>query len=164
MVDKHAAHERILYEELKSHLHTESQILLEPIAVTLSKDEYGALNEHMAEVTDTGFELEDFGGSCLLVRAVPSVLSDCDVAPLVQEIAAGFLKQINSVEIDHLDWLYHNMACRAAVKGGDRSGEDLIKLAERIAKSDDIRYCPHGRPVAFRLTRKELEKQFGRQG
>ena len=164
VVDKHAAHERILYEELKSHLHTESQILLEPIAVTLSKDEYGALNEQMAEVTDTGFELEDFGGSCLLVRAVPSVLSDCDVAPLVQEIAAGFLKQINSVEIDHLDWLYHNMACRAAVKGGDRSGEDLIKLAERIAKSDDIRYCPHGRPVAFRLTRKELEKQFGRQG
>lgn len=164
VVDKHAAHERILYEQLKAHQHTESQMLLEPVAVTLSKDEYSAITEHLQEITDAGFELEEFGGSCLLVRAVPTVLSNCDVAPLIEEIAAGFLKQANSVEIDHLDWLYHNMACRAAVKGGDRSGEDLIKLAERIAKSDDIRYCPHGRPVAFRLTRKELEKQFGRQG
>ncbi len=164
VVDKHAAHERILYEQLKAHQHTEAQMLLEPVAVTLSKDEYSAVTEHLHEITDAGFELEDFGGSCLLVRAVPTVLSDCDTAPLIEEIAAGFLKQANSVEIDRLDWLYHNMACRAAVKGGDRSGEDLIKLAERIAKSDDIRYCPHGRPVAFRLTRKELEKQFGRQG
>ncbi len=164
IVDKHAAHERILYEQLKAHRHTEAQLLLEPIAVTLSKDEFSALSEHIDEVCEMGFELEVFGDNCYTVRAVPSILSDCDAASLVEEIADGFTKQMNAVEIDRLDWLYHNMACRAAVKGGDRSGEDLLKLAERIAISGDIRYCPHGRPVAFRLTRKELEKQFGRQG
>lgn len=164
VIDKHAAHERILYEKLKAHRHNEAQMLLEPQAVTLSKEELSALTEHAQEIADAGFELEEFGTGCMLVRAVPTLLSDCDVAPLIEEIAAGFLNEKNAVEIDRLDWLYHNMACRAAVKGGDRSGQDLMALAERIADSDDIRYCPHGRPVAFRLTRKELEKQFGRQG
>ena len=101
----------------------------------------------------------------MLVRAVPSPLTDCDAASLITEIAAGFLEHKNEVSIDKLDWLYHNMACRAAVKGGDRSGrEDLTALAQRVALGDDIRYCPHGRPVAYKLTRKELEKQFGRLG
>ena len=164
LIDKHAAHERMLYEQFKSTENKDSQMLLEPEAVTLSKEEYTALVENMSAISETGFEIEEFGNGCLLVRAVPAVLADCDINHLVTEIAAGFIAHKNSVEIDHLDWLYHNMACRAAVKGGDRSGEDLMVIAKRIALSDDIRYCPHGRPVAFRLTRKELEKQFGRQG
>ena len=164
VIDKHAAHERILYEELKAHRHTEAQMLLEPVAVTLAKEELDALGEHGDAVADAGFELEEFGEGCVLVRAIPALLGGADPKALVEEIAAGFLKQKNTVEIDALDWLYHNMACRAAVKGGDRSGEDLLALAKRVAAFDDIRYCPHGRPVAFRLTRKELEKQFGRLG
>lgn len=164
VIDKHAAHERILYEKLKAHAVIQPQMLLEPVAVTLAKDEADALAEHAADLAQAGFELEEFGDGCVLVRGLPTMLAQENPRALLEEIAAGFLAHKNAVEIDRLDWLYHNMACRAAVKGGDRSGEDLMALARRIALSDDIRYCPHGRPVAFRLTRKELEKQFGRQG
>ncbi len=164
IIDKHAAHERILYEKLRAGDNTDSQLLLEPEAVTLSKDELGAIMDNIDKVNAAGFEIEEFGSGCLLVRAVPAIVADCDVNALITEMAAGFIENKNAVEIDRIDWLYHNIACRAAVKGGDKSGDDLIALAERIAGSDDIRYCPHGRPVAFRLTRKELEKQFGRQG
>ena len=164
IIDKHAAHERILYEQLKAGEHSDPQMLLSPVAVTLSKDEYTAVCEHIDEIERAGFEIEDFGSGCVLVRAVPSALEDCGIESLITEIAAGYLEHKSGVGVDRLDWLYHNMACRAAVKGGDHSGDDLLVLAKRLLLSDDIRYCPHGRPVAFRLTRKELEKQFGRQG
>ncbi len=165
IIDKHAAHERILYEKLKASATVSSQLLLEPVAVTLSKDEYAVIMENADQISAAGFELEEFGGSSILVRAVPSVLTEEDVSALVTELAAGLADSRGKVQLDKLDWLYHNMACRAAVKGGDKSGkEDLIHLARRVALSDDIRYCPHGRPVAYKLTRKELEKQFGRLG
>ena len=165
IIDKHAAHERIIYERLKSGGKIDAQMLLSPVTVTLSKDEFAAVAENMQAINEFGFEVEEFGGSSVLVRAVPSPLTDCDAASLITEIAAGFLEHKNEVSIDKLDWLYHNMACRAAVKGGDRSGrEDLTALARRVALGDDIHYCPHGRPVAYKLTRKELEKQFGRLG
>jgi len=165
IIDKHAAHERILYEKLKSSATVSSQLLLEPAAVTLSKDEYAVIFENIEAITKAGFEIEEFGGSSVLVRAVPSVLTEEDVTALVTELASGFAHSKGDVQIDKIDWLYHNIACRAAIKGGDKSGkEDLLHLARRVALSDDIRYCPHGRPVAYKLTRKELEKQFGRLG
>ncbi len=165
IIDKHAAHERIIYERLKSGTEVSSQLLLTPVTVTLSKDEFAAVMDNMDAVNSIGFEIEEFGGASILVRAVPSPLTDCDASELITEIAAGFLSQKGEVTIDRLDWIYHNMACRAAIKGGDKSGtEDLTVLAQRVALSDDIRYCPHGRPVAYKLSRKELEKQFGRLG
>lgn len=165
IIDKHAAHERMIYERLKESRNISSQILLEPAAVTLAKDEYAAVIDNLDKITPLGFEIEEFGGSCVLVRAIPAVLTDCDVDATIVEIAEGFIEHKSKVEIDSLDWLYHNMACRAAVKGGDVSGrEDLTVIAKRVATDDNIRYCPHGRPVAYKLTRKELEKQFGRQG
>lgn len=165
IIDKHAAHERMIYERLKESRNISSQILLEPAAVTLAKDEYAAVIDNLDKITPLGFEIEEFGGSCVLVRAVPAVLTDCDVDATIVEIAEGFIEHKSTVELDSLDWLYHNMACRAAVKGGDVSGkEDLTVIAKRVATDDNIRYCPHGRPVAYKLTRKELEKQFGRQG
>ena len=165
IIDKHAAHERIIYEKLKASATVSSQLLLEPVAVTLSKDEYAVILENMEQITKAGFEIEEFGGSSVLVRALPSVLTDEDVTSLITEVAAGLADSKGKVQIDKIDWLYHNMACRAAIKGGDKSGkEDLLHLARRVALSDDIRYCPHGRPVAYKLTRKELEKQFGRLG
>lgn len=163
IIDKHAAHERMIYERLKSSTATGSQLLLSPAAVTLSKDEFAAITDNIETVNGIGFEIEEFGGKSVLVRAVPSVLTDCDAAELITELAAGFLSHKSEASIDRLDWIYHNMACRAAIKGGDRSwAEDLTVLARRVALSDDIRYCPHGRPVAYKLSRKELEKQFGR--
>ena len=161
-IDKHAAHERILFKKIKQSEH-DSQMLLEPIAVPLAKEEYAAILDNLDLIIRTGFDVEDFGASSVIVRAVPTVLVGEDIKNLVYEMAGGFTDNKNSVEIEKLDWLYHNIACRAAIKAGSRSNPtEMAALAERIIRYDDIKYCPHGRPVAFILTKKELEKQFGR--
>ncbi len=161
-IDKHAAHERILFEKIKCEEH-DSQMLLEPVAVVLEKAEYSLLLDNLDIIAKTGFEIEDFGASTVIVRAIPTVLVGEDVKELVLEMAGGFTDNKNSVELEKLDWLYHNIACRAAIKAGSRSNPaEMAALAERIIRFDDIKYCPHGRPVAFVLTKKELEKQFGR--
>ena len=161
-IDKHAAHERILFEKIRQSEH-DSQMLLEPIAVPLAKEEYAAILDNIDLIIRTGFDIEDFGASSVIVRAVPTVLVGEDIKNLVYEMAGGFTDNKNSVEIEKLDWLYHNIACRAAIKAGLRSNPaEMAALAERIIRYDDIKYCPHGRPVAFILTKKELEKQFGR--
>ena len=161
-IDKHAAHERILFEKIKRSEH-DSQMLLEPIAVPLAKEEYAAILDNLDLIIRTGFDIEDFGASSVIVRAVPTVLVGEDIKNLVYEMAGGFTDNKNSVEIEKLDWLYHNIACRAAIKAGSRSNPaEMAALAERIIRHNDIKYCPHGRPVAFILTKKELEKQFGR--
>lgn len=161
-IDKHAAHERILFEKIKQSEH-DSQLLLEPIAVPLAKEEYAAILDNLDLIIRTGFDVEDFGASSVIVRAVPTVLVGEDIKNLIYEMAGGFTDNKNSVEIEKLDWLYHNIACRAAIKAGSRSNPtEMAALAERIIRYDDIKYCPHGRPVAFILTKKELEKQFGR--
>ena len=161
-IDKHAAHERILFEKIKQSEH-DSQMLLEPITVPLAKEEYAAILDNLDLIIRTGFDIEDFGASSVIVRAVPTVLVGEDIKNLVYEMAGGFTDNKNSVEIEKLDWLYHNIACRAAIKAGSRSNPaEMAALAERIICHDDIKYCPHGRPVAFILTKKELEKQFGR--
>lgn len=163
-IDKHAAHERMLYEQIKCDEH-DGQILLEPVTVRLSKDEYTFITDHLDMIARVGFDIEDFGASSVIVRAVPTLLAGENVADLILEIAGGFCENKQSVEIEKLDWLYHNIACRAAIKAGSRSNAaEMTALAERIIRQDDIRYCPHGRPVAFILTKKELEKRFGRLG
>ena len=162
-VDKHAAHERLLYEELKGADHSEPQQLLAPVSVTLSREEYAALSEQRDLLEKAGFETEEFGGNTLLIRSVPMMLTGCDIPAAIQEIAAGFLAGGREVAVEKLDWIYHSTACRAAVKAGNVSHPaELLRLAERVLQNDDIRYCPHGRPVCFELTRQELEKQFGR--
>ena len=161
-IDKHAAHERILFEKIRTEEH-DSQMLLEPVTVTLAKEEYTLVTENLDLIARVGFEIDDFGASSVIVRAVPTVLAGEDVKSLILEIAGGFCNNKTTVEIEKLDWLYHNIACRAAIKAGSHSNmTEMAALAERIINHDDIRYCPHGRPVAFALTKKELEKQFGR--
>ena len=163
IIDKHAAHERMLYDRLRESAKQEAQLLLEPAAVTLSREEYAVLLSVQKELAEAGFEVEDFGGGAVLVRTVPMMLDGCDAAAAIQEIAGGLLSGRQEIAMDKLDWIYHSTACRAAVKGGDESRpEELKALAERVLLRDDVRYCPHGRPVCFELTRKELEKQFGR--
>lgn len=163
VIDKHAAHERLLYNQLKATPHNDAQMLLEPVSVPLGREEYAAVTAELETLGAAGFEVEDFGGSTVLVRAVPLILSGCDAAAAIQEIAGGFVSGKRELTMDKLDWIYHSSACRAAVKAGDSSRpEELRQLAERVLQNDDIRYCPHGRPVCFELTRRELEKQFGR--
>ncbi len=162
-IDKHAAHERLLYNQLKSAEQPQAQLLLAPVSVLLSKEEYTALMAEPELLEQAGFEVEDFGGSTVLVRAVPMLLTGCDIAGTLQEIAGGLAAGKHTVVSEKLDWIYHSTACRAAVKAGDISKPpELQAMAERILLNDDIRYCPHGRPVCFELTRRELEKQFGR--
>lgn len=161
-IDKHAAHERILFEKIKCDQH-DSQMLLEPVTVTLAKEEYFLILENLGVISRVGFDIEDFGASSVIVRAIPTVLVGEDVKSLVIEMAGGFTDNKTTVEIEKLDWLYHNIACRAAIKAGKSSNaSEMASLAERIIRHEDIKYCPHGRPVAFILTKKELEKQFGR--
>ncbi len=162
-IDKHAAHERLLYNQFKAEERHDAQMLLAPVSVVLGREEYAALTAELDALNAAGFEVEDFGGSTVLVRAVPLILAGGDVAAAMQEIAGGFASGRREVTTDKLDWIYHSTACRAAVKAGDNSTpEELQQLAERVLHNEDIRYCPHGRPVCFELTRRELEKQFGR--
>ena len=162
LIDKHAAHERILFEQLKAGRTVEVQELLLPVRVTLGREEYDAAVSGMELLTAAGFDIEDFGNGTLLVRAVPAALGNADAAELITE-AAGSLAVRGSVQIDRLDNLYHTIACKAATKAGYRSGdEELITLAKRVLDNKDIMYCPHGRPVAYELKKSDLEKQFGR--
>ncbi len=162
LIDKHAAHERINFNNLKKSVTPETQSLLVPIAVRLSAAEYTAAVQGEELLQKAGFELEDFGNSTVLVRAVPSALTGADVEGTVTEAAAA-LAEKGLVEVAALDRIFHTVACKAAIKAGSiNSQHELLELAKRVLSSDDIRYCPHGRPVAFEITRRELEKQFGR--
>lgn len=162
-IDKHAAHERLLYNELKKTEHTDAQLLLTPLTVTLSREELEALTAAEEALRSAGFDAEEFGGRSLIVRAVPMPLVGTDIAESLREIAGGLIAGRREITTAQLDWIYHSVACRAAVKGGDSSNPvELQKLAERVLWEDDVRTCPHGRPVCFELTAHEIEKQFGR--
>ena len=162
-MDKHAAHERLLYEELKAGSgKADRQLLLEPVSVTLEKNEYSAVLNSLETCAEAGFEIEDFGGGTVLVRSAPMILGGSGIAEAVMEIAGYLAENRGDITTEKLDWLYHNVACRAAVKAGDpASPQELLALVRR-AEKEDVRCCPHGRPVFYRLTRRELEKQFGR--
>ena len=163
IIDKHAAHERILYERFKAAAEPESQALLSPVSVTVTAEEMTALLDATSELAAAGYEVEEFGSNEVLVRAVPLLLVGTDVAEQLREIAGGLLSGRHDVTTEKQDWLFHNTACRAAVKGGDISTPaEWQKLAETVLWDSSIRTCPHGRPVCMELTRRELEKQFGR--
>ncbi len=162
MIDKHAAHERILYNELKNSTETAVQQLLTPVTVVLAKEEYSAIISETEKLSRAGFEIEDFGNSAVRVMSIPSALTAEDVESLIIELAGSLIKT-SIPEIERLDNIYHTVACRAAIKAGNKiSMLESRKLAERVLYSSDIMYCPHGRPVAFEIKRRELEKQFGR--
>ena len=163
IIDKHAAHERILYNQLKAQARTDEQMLLSPVAVTVSRDEHSALLESVEELAQAGITLEDFGGQCVLVRSFPLILSGTDIESTVREIAGGLVSGNREVQSAKLDWIYHSSACRAAIKAGDTSKPaELLELAQKVLTDDSIRFCPHGRPVCVEMTRKEIEKLFGR--
>lgn len=164
LIDKHAAHERLLYEKLKSnHNSGMAQTLLTPVPVTLEKDEYTALLSYTDMLSAAGFEVEDFGAGTVLVRAVPMLFGEEDAASAVMEIAGYLASSKQTLVTEHLDWVYHNVACRAAIKAGDVTHRDeLVALAKQLEQNPDVRYCPHGRPVYILLKRRELERQFGR--
>ena len=149
LIDKHAAHERMLYEELKANRGTAAhQMLLEPVTVTLEKNEYAAVLNALDLFEQAGFELEDFGAGTVLVRSAPLILGGEDIADAVMEMAGYLANSKNDLTTERLNWLYHP--------------EELLALADRLEQNSQIRYCPHGRPVSILLKKRDLEKQFGR--
>ena len=162
MIDKHAAHERILFNSLKENTEISVQPLLTPITVTLQGEEYNAVTDNISLLEKSGFEVEDFGNNTVLVRAIPSFLTTEDVSSLISEIGESIIKTGN-VSTEREDDLFHTVACKAAIKGGSVTSQlEMKKLVEKVLSSKDIMYCPHGRPVAFEIKKRELEKQFGR--
>lgn len=164
VIDKHAAHERILFNQLKKNKQNSgSQLLLAPVTVTLGKEEYVAVTENLEMISEAGFDLQDFGNGTVIVRSCPIDLDNQEIAPLIDEIAQYLLKNRRDITNEHLDWIYHNVACRSAIKAGDNnSTAELLALAKQVVNDNDVRFCPHGRPVMIELTKYELEKQFGR--
>ncbi len=163
LIDKHAAHERILFEKFKKDGCGQSQIMLQPITVTLSPDEYNAVIENTGLLADAGYDISDFGDRCVKVSSCPPELVDCNIADIVTEISGYLANNVKTLMPEKLDWIYHSMACRAAVKAGNfTSSYEAEKFVENLLKREDIRYCPHGRPVMIEMTKKELEKQFKR--
>ena len=162
LIDKHAAHERILFNNLKSGATTHTQPLLAPVTVRLGFRELDAVIANIPLFEKFGFEIEDFGNGCVMVRAIPSVLMGEDVQSVIVEAAASLLEK-GAVEVEKIDKLYHTVACKAAIKAGMHTSVGELKaLAERVLSDKEIMYCPHGRPVAFEIKKKDLEKQFGR--
>ena len=164
LIDKHAAHERQLYEKLAANYgNVPSQMLLEPAAIDLAAEEKQALLDNIPLLENAGLEIADFGGNTVVLRAVPADVEPQNAEILLVEIANKLLKGGHDALNEHTEWVLHSISCRAAIKAGDKSSpQELLALAEKILSGEVPPFCPHGRPCVLKLTRKELEKQFGR--
>ena len=164
LVDKHAAHERMLFNELvKNDSKRSTQMLLTPITVTLSKEEYSSVLDNLDMLMQAGFAVEDFGYSVVIVRECPMEISADEVADVVAELAGYLVENRQKLISEKKEWLFSLMACKAAIKGGMYTTEYERELfIKRLFASPEIRYCPHGRPVMIEITRRELEMNFGR--
>ena len=163
-IDKHAAHERIRFEALKKEDHPiMAQLLLAPVSAELSREEAAAVLENRALLERCGFEAEDFGGGDVLIRQIPSDVDVEDAKALLQELAGKLLAGKTLDPNGLRDELLHSIACKSAIKAGwQTSDEELRRLVQEVLTRDDIKYCPHGRPVCVTLTKRQLEKQFKR--
>lgn len=164
LVDKHAAHERILFEKLKSKKQNlQCQMMLEPIDVMLSNEEFDALIQNKQTAFELGFSFKEKRNTSVSVNGIPAILDGCDPSDLIIELASNFASNRNNPLPVILDDMYHTFACKAAIKANDEnSPKELAEIVRTILEDDNIRYCPHGRPVMFKLTKYELDKQFRR--
>ncbi|MFR4944634.1 MAG: DNA mismatch repair endonuclease MutL [Flavonifractor plautii] len=162
-IDKHAAHERLNFDRMKAEGYQPMvQALLEPVVFTPPAEEGAALLAQLPLLGCFGFEAEDFGGGALIVRAAPSDVAAGEIPDVLSELAGRLLTGGSADPGAARDALLHTMACKAAIKGGQRnSPAELLKVAQAVM-SGAVKYCPHGRPVAIELTRQQLEKRFGR--
>ena len=162
-IDKHAAHERLNFDRLKAEGYQPMvQALLEPVVFTPPAEEGAALLAQLPLLERFGFEAEDFGGGTLIVRAAPSDVAAGEIPDVLGELAGKLLTGGSADPDAARDALLHTMACKAAIKGGQKNSPgELYKVAEAVM-SGAVKYCPHGRPVAIELTRQQLEKRFGR--
>ncbi len=163
LIDKHALHERIIYEKLKKEAKSFSQMLLVPQTVTLDKSVYTVAVDNLDMFSECGFDVEDFGLPTLLVRSAPQYIIGENITDTVIEMAGYIADNKKDIRSEKMDWIFHNIACRCAVKAGNISSDiELKDLASKMLSDETLRYCPHGRPVCIVLKKSEIEKQFGR--
>ena len=164
LIDKHAAHERMNFDKMRAQDYVPmSQILLSPLVFTPAPEEKALLLEHLEELDRVGFEVEDFGGGSLAVRSIPDFLEPGDVEAALTEIAGKLTLTGTTGLQERRDQVLHTMACKAAIKGGWKNGAQELEKVVRAVMSGQVKYCPHGRPVAIELTKNQLEKQFKRR-
>ena len=162
-IDKHAAHERMNFERFKAQATVETQMLLALVVVNLTKDEFIVISENVELIKKCGFELEEFGESQIIVRAIPSLVDGDSVKDLMLEIAQKLLEHKTDILPDKIDWIYHSASCRGAVKAGDyTSRQEQEMFVKKLLSMPNIRFCPHGRPVFIKMSKYDIEKQFGR--
>ena len=164
LIDKHAAHERILFEKLKANQEKiSSQALLQPVPVRLSPAGCAELLSNTDMLEELGFELEEFGENTVLLRQIPMDLSPELAAEAAESLAADLLSGRREKKDTVRDELLHTVACKAAIKAGWKNDEaELLAVAKAVMERDDLKHCPHGRPICVTLTKKQLEKQFKR--
>lgn len=163
-IDKHAAHERMIYEKLKAEkAGAFSQLLLQPVTVTLGKEEYDAAINNLNMFSECSFEVDDFGNSTVIVRSAPQYIDASEIPDCIAEMADYIAKGKNDIFTEKMEWFYNNVACRSAVKAGNKSTpQELIELVKKLEENPQIKYCPHGRPVCIVMKKSEIERQFGR--
>ena len=164
LIDKHAAHERILFDKLRAERQeTASQLLLSPVTCRLRPDSKAVLLENTAILEEMGFEAQDFGENTLLLRRIPMDLSPESGSEVLEELAEDLAAGRREDRDTLRDELLHTVACKAAIKAGWRNDEqELLRLVEQVMRREDLKYCPHGRPICVSLSKKQLEKQFRR--
>jgi len=164
LIDKHAAHERILFEKLKANQEAiSSQSLLSPVACRLSAEEASILLANKALLEELGFEAEEFGENTLLLRQIPMDLGVEQAQETLEQMAADLLNGRREKRDSVRDEVLHTVACKAAIKAGWQTSEKELKaLAAQVMARDDLKHCPHGRPICITLSKKQLEKQFKR--
>ena len=164
LIDKHAAHERILFEKLKANQERISaQSLLSPIPVRLSPAAAGELLSNREMLEELGFEIDEFGENTVILRQIPMDLSPEDAAEAIESLAADLLSGRKERKDTIRDELLHTVACKAAIKAGWKNDEaELMAVAKAVMADEDLKYCPHGRPICITLSKKQLEKQFKR--
>ena len=164
LIDKHAAHERVTFDKMRAVDYTPmSQTLMTPVVFTPAPEEHALLLEHTPELEKIGFDLSDFGGGSLAVRCVPDYVEMGEVEAVLTEIAGKLSLTGTTGETERMDELYHTMACKAAIKGGWKNTPQELEKVVRAVMAGEVKYCPHGRPVAIELTKTQLEKQFKRR-
>lgn len=162
LIDKHAAHERINFERFKSGINIHGQLLIEPREVTLSPEEYEAVSSYKERLEKVGILLK-FAEGRVFVEGLPQSLESTDPEDLIESIADALVQNNDNAEGMLFDDVLHTMACKASIRGGENQDiSELAYLANIVLKDNNIRYCPHGRPVITQISKRQIEKYFGR--
>ena len=164
LIDKHAAHARILFEKLKANQEAiSSQTLLAPLPCRLSADAAAELLANGKLLDELGFEVEEFGDNTLLLRRIPMDLNEADAADALEDLANDLLTGRQEDKNSLRDEMLHTVACKAAIKAGWVNDEkELLAVAREVMAREELKYCPHGRPICITLSKKQLERQFKR--